>query len=76
MNNQNLFHHFIKARKFFTNLIMVVLSSGGSDQPEERIQEVNSNLEKKVAAHAEPPEERDSRIQAARARFLARKAQK
>ncbi|XP_019158088.1 PREDICTED: probable pre-mRNA-splicing factor ATP-dependent RNA helicase DEAH4 isoform X1 [Ipomoea nil] len=50
--------------------------SGGSDQPEERIQEVNSNLEKKVAAHAEPPEERDSRIQAARARFLARKDQK
>nr|GMD95844.1 probable pre-mRNA-splicing factor ATP-dependent RNA helicase DEAH4 isoform X1 [Ipomoea batatas] len=50
--------------------------SGGSDQPEERIQEENSNLEKKVAAHSEPPEERDSRIQAARARFLARKAQK
>lgn len=57
---------------------MVVFSSGGSHEAEERIQEVNSNLEKKVAAaaHAEPPEERDSRIQAARARFLARKAQK
>lgn len=54
----------------------MVVSSGGSDQPEERIQEENSNLEKKVAAHSEPPEERDSRIQAARARFLARKAQK
>ncbi|VFQ66787.1 unnamed protein product [Cuscuta campestris] len=53
------------------------LSGGIFHQNEERIQEINSNLEKKdAAAHEVSPEELGSRIEAARARFLARKAQK
>ncbi|CAH9073998.1 unnamed protein product [Cuscuta epithymum] len=51
--------------------------SGGSYHREEIIEETRSGLGRKDAAtHAEPPEELDNRIQAARARFLARKAQK
>ncbi|CAH9071155.1 unnamed protein product [Cuscuta europaea] len=51
--------------------------SGGSYQREELIEETRSGLGREDAAtHAEPPEELDNRIQAARARFLARKAQK
>ncbi|RAL39995.1 hypothetical protein DM860_008135 [Cuscuta australis] len=53
------------------------LSGGILHQQEERIEEINSNLEKKdAAAHEVSPEELGSRIEAARARFLARKAQK
>ncbi|XP_075109724.1 putative pre-mRNA-splicing factor ATP-dependent RNA helicase DEAH4 isoform X2 [Nicotiana tabacum] len=50
--------------------------SGGSSQPDEQIQEVTLNVEKKEIATIQSPEGRDSRIQAARERFLARKGQK
>ncbi|XP_033515301.1 probable pre-mRNA-splicing factor ATP-dependent RNA helicase DEAH4 isoform X2 [Nicotiana tomentosiformis] len=50
--------------------------SGGSSQPDKQIQEVTLNVEKKEIATIQSPEDRDSRIQAARERFLARKGQK
>ncbi|XP_009776473.1 probable pre-mRNA-splicing factor ATP-dependent RNA helicase DEAH4 [Nicotiana sylvestris] len=50
--------------------------SGGSSQPDKQIQEVTLNVEKKEIATIQSPEGRDSRIQAARERFLARKGQK
>ncbi|XP_055810477.1 probable pre-mRNA-splicing factor ATP-dependent RNA helicase DEAH4 isoform X3 [Solanum dulcamara] len=50
--------------------------SGGSSQPDNQIQEVASTVEKKEIAAIQSPEDRDSRIQAARERFLARKGQK
>lgn len=50
--------------------------SGGSSQPDNQIQEATSIVEKKETAAIQSPEDRDSRIQAARERFLARKGQK
>ncbi|XP_015170823.1 ATP-dependent RNA helicase dhx8 isoform X3 [Solanum tuberosum] len=50
--------------------------SGGSSQPDNQIQEVTPTVEKKEIAAIQPPEDRDSKIQAARERFLARKGQK
>ncbi|XP_059316444.1 probable pre-mRNA-splicing factor ATP-dependent RNA helicase DEAH4 isoform X1 [Lycium ferocissimum] len=50
--------------------------SGGSNQPDKEIQEATSTVEKKEIAAVQSPEDRDSKIQAARERFLARKGQK
>lgn len=50
--------------------------SGGSSQPDKQIQEVTSTVEKKEIAAIQSSKDRDSRIQAARERFLARKGQK
>ncbi|KAA8528994.1 hypothetical protein F0562_033518 [Nyssa sinensis] len=48
--------------------------SGGSSHSEERIEVENINLPKKEVDVAVPTDDRDSRVQAARERFLARKA--
>ncbi|CAK9137321.1 unnamed protein product [Ilex paraguariensis] len=50
--------------------------SGGSSQSEERSEGENSILLKKDVNTGGPPEDRDARIQAARDRFLSRKAQR
>ncbi|CAN4118199.1 unnamed protein product [Withania somnifera] len=50
--------------------------SGGSSQPDKKIQEVTLTVEKKEINTIQLSEDRDSRIQAARKRFLARKGQK
>uniref|UniRef100_A0A5B6Z4G9 RNA helicase n=2 Tax=Davidia involucrata TaxID=16924 RepID=A0A5B6Z4G9_DAVIN len=47
--------------------------SGGSSHSEERIEGENLNLPKKDVDVAGPTDDRDSRVQAARERFLARK---
>lgn len=49
-------------------------SSGGSNHSEEKIEGDNSNLPKQDVDVTGPSDDRDSRIQAARDRFLARKA--
>ncbi|KAJ8569699.1 hypothetical protein K7X08_006276 [Anisodus acutangulus] len=50
--------------------------SGGSSEPDKKIQEVTSTVEEKEISAIQSPEDRGSRIQAARERFLARKGQK
>ncbi|KAI5679347.1 hypothetical protein M9H77_10297 [Catharanthus roseus] len=51
-------------------------SSGGSHEPEELVQEENTNSKKEDKTIPETPADRDSKIQAARERFLARKSTK
>ncbi|GKA02426.1 probable pre-mRNA-splicing factor ATP-dependent RNA helicase DEAH4 [Tanacetum coccineum] len=53
----------------------VKILSGGSNQPEEKITE-NSDVPKKDVKAAAPADDAQSRIQAARERFLARKGNK
>lgn len=51
-------------------------NSGGSSHSEEKIEGDNPNLQKQEVVAVGPPDDRDSKIQAARDRFLARKANK
>lgn len=50
--------------------------SGGSGKPEEQIEGGKPSLPEKVVKVAKPPDDSESRIQAARDRFLARKTKK
>ncbi|KAM7468744.1 hypothetical protein LguiB_016306 [Lonicera macranthoides] len=52
------------------------LSSGGSRLSDERTEGENSNLQEKEVNVAAPPDDSESRVRAARERFLARKASK
>ena len=54
----------------------VVRFSGGVGPPEDDTQGKPEDGPKKEANDAEPPADRDSKIQAARERFLARKGKK
>ncbi|KAI7748719.1 hypothetical protein M8C21_022259 [Ambrosia artemisiifolia] len=52
------------------------LSSGGSNQPMEENTQETSNIPKKEVSNVGPTDDSSSRVQAARERFLARKANK
>ncbi|KAH6777513.1 RNA helicase family protein [Perilla frutescens var. frutescens] len=57
------------------NLNVSKLSSGGANQSLEKIQPENSSLQKDGGNATEPVEDRESKIRAARERFLARSRQ-